>query len=51
LPDGGNKAEVKFTLTAPGCGMGDILKTDVETKLLTVPGIEDFDVEAVVERP
>ncbi len=51
LPDGGNKAEVKFTLTAPGCGMGDILKADVETKLLSVPGIEDIDVEVVVEPP
>jgi metal-sulfur cluster biosynthetic enzyme len=42
---------VKFTLTAPGCGMGDVLKADVETKLLSVPGIEDFDVEVVVEPP
>lgn len=51
LPDGGNKAEVNFTLTAPGCGMGDILKADVETKLLSVPGIEDIEVEVVVEPP
>ena len=27
--DGQNKATVKFTLTAPGCGMGDYLKMDV----------------------
>jgi hypothetical protein len=26
LPQGGNKVEVKFTLTAPGCGMGGVLK-------------------------
>ncbi len=51
LPDGGNKAEVKFTLTAPGCGMGNILKTDVETKLLSVPGIEDIDVELELYPP
>lgn len=51
LPDGGKKAEVKFTLTAPGCGMGDVLKVDVQTKLLSVPGIEDIDVEVVVEPP
>ena len=51
LPDGGNKAEVKFTLTAPGCGMGDVLKADVEAKALSVPSIKDIDVEVVVEPP
>ena len=24
LPDGGQRVDVKFTLTAPGCGMGDV---------------------------
>ena len=33
LDGGGQKATVRFTLTAPGCGMGDYLKRDVETKL------------------
>jgi probable FeS assembly SUF system protein SufT len=51
LPEGGNRAEVKFTLTAPGCGMGDVLKADVQAKALSVPGIEDIDVEVVVEPP
>lgn len=50
-PDGGNTAEVKFTLTAAGCGMGDILKADVEAKLLGVPGIEEVDVEVVFDPP
>jgi probable FeS assembly SUF system protein SufT len=49
LESGGNKATVKFTLTAPGCGMGDYLKADVQQKLLSVPGIEDADVEVVLE--
>lgn len=51
LPEGGNKAEVKFTLTAPGCGMGDVLKADIRSKILSVPGIKDVDVEVVVEPP
>jgi len=51
LPEGGNKAEVRFTLTAPGCGMGDVLKADVQAKALSVPGVEDVDVEVVVEPP
>ena len=37
LPDGGQKIDVKFTLTAPGCGMGDVLREDIKGKLLTVP--------------
>jgi len=51
LPEGGNKAEVKFTLTAPGCGMGDVLKADIRSKILSVPGIKDIDVAVVVEPP
>src|SRR2546426_12334655 len=51
LPEGGNKAEVKMTLTAPGCGMGSILKTDMENKILSVPGVEDVDVEVVFDPP
>jgi probable FeS assembly SUF system protein SufT len=49
--EGQNKATVKFTLTAPGCGMGDYLKMDVKGKLLTVPGIKDADVEVVLDPP
>ena len=47
--DAGNKATVRFTLTAPGCGMGDYLKQDVRQKLLTVPGIKEADVDVVLE--
>jgi probable FeS assembly SUF system protein SufT len=47
----GNKATVRFTLTAPGCGMGDFLRQDVVTKLLTVPGIKEVDAEVVFDPP
>jgi len=50
-PEGGNKAEVRFTLTAPGCGMGDVLKDDIRGKLLTVPGIDDATVEVMFDPP
>jgi probable FeS assembly SUF system protein SufT len=49
--DGQNKATVRFTLTAPGCGMGDYLKMDVQNKLLTVPGIKEANVEVVLDPP
>ena len=51
LPEGGNRIEVKFTLTAPGCGMGDVLREDIKAKLLTVPDIKDADVQVVFDPP
>jgi probable FeS assembly SUF system protein SufT len=48
---GQNKATVKFTLTAPGCGMGEYLKMDVQQKLLAVPGIKEANVEVVLDPP
>ena len=39
-PRAASKVRVEFTLTAPGCGMGDFLRQDVEQKLLAIPGVE-----------
>jgi len=49
LPDGGNRVEVKFTLTAPGCGMGDVLKTDLQRKIQRLPNIAEVDIEVVFQ--
>ncbi len=46
---GGYHAEVKMTLTAPGCGMGDHLRQDVMNKLLCIEEIEEANVELVWE--
>jgi probable FeS assembly SUF system protein SufT len=46
---GGSKIAVRFTLTAPGCGMGDYLKRDVESKLQGLPGVVETDVQVVLE--
>ncbi|HTI99398.1 MAG TPA: putative Fe-S cluster assembly protein SufT [Dongiaceae bacterium] len=43
------KADVKMTLTAPGCGMGPVLAQDVQTKLLSLEGVDDVSVELVWE--
>jgi probable FeS assembly SUF system protein SufT len=51
LPEGGQKIDVKFTLTAPGCGMGDVLREDIKGKLLTIPDIKDADVQVVFDPP
>jgi probable FeS assembly SUF system protein SufT len=49
LPEGDSKVTVRFTLTAPGCGMGDYLKQDVKAKLLGIPGVKEADVDVVLE--
>ncbi|HET7308034.1 MAG TPA: putative Fe-S cluster assembly protein SufT [Gammaproteobacteria bacterium] len=45
------KVEAKLTLTAPGCGMGDILIDDARTKLMTIPQVKDVDIELVFDPP
>jgi probable FeS assembly SUF system protein SufT len=51
LPEGGNKVEIKMTLTAPGCGMGEVLRADVEGKVLRIPGIKQADVQLTLDPP
>lgn len=45
------KVYVKMTLTAPGCGMGDILVDDVRTKLELIPTVAEADVDLVFDPP
>jgi len=45
------KADVKMTLTAPGCGMGPMLAQDVQNKLLSVEEIDEANVELVWDPP
>ena len=49
LKDGGHKASVKMTLTAPGCGMGPTIQADVENKILCVESVDEVNVELVWE--
>src|SRR3954447_3535085 len=50
LPDGGgNKVDVKMTLTAPGCGMGPVLQQDVHNRMISIEGIDEATVELVWE--
>jgi probable FeS assembly SUF system protein SufT len=51
LPEGGNKIEVRFTLTAPGCGMGDVLREDIRGKLLSLPDVREADVQVLFDPP
>lgn len=49
--DSGWNLDVVMTLTAPGCGMGDILVSDVKTKALQVPTVRNANVELVFDPP
>jgi probable FeS assembly SUF system protein SufT len=45
------KADVKMTLTAPGCGMGPTLAQDVQNRLLSIEEIDEANVELVWDPP
>jgi probable FeS assembly SUF system protein SufT len=49
--DGQRKVYVKLTLTAPGCGMGDILVDDARTKLELIPTVSQADIDLVFDPP
>jgi probable FeS assembly SUF system protein SufT len=51
LDDGRRKVKVEMTLTAPGCGMGEILVDDVCTKLEMIPTVAEADVDLVFDPP
>jgi|GEM_PF-41234 len=51
LADGGHLVEIRMSMTAPGCGMGDVLKADAYRKVRGVAGVTDVDIEIVWEPP
>jgi len=40
-----------MSMTAPGCGMGNVLKGDVQNKLARLPGVKEVHVEVVFDPP
>jgi metal-sulfur cluster biosynthetic enzyme len=49
--DGTRRIEIDMSMTAPGCGMGDILRADAARAVLAVPGVDDVEVELVWDPP
>jgi len=47
LADGTYRLEIKMSMTAPGCGMGDVLKEDARAAAQSVHGVSEVDVELV----
>lgn len=49
--EGQRHVKVDMTLTAPGCGMGEVLVADVKDKLEVLPTVKSVDVELVFDPP
>jgi probable FeS assembly SUF system protein SufT len=48
---GGTRVDVVMTLTAPGCGMADVIKSDVEQKIRVLPGVAEAFVDVTFDPP
>lgn len=48
---GGHNIDLKMSMTAPGCGMGNVLKADVENKFARLPDVKRVNVEIVFDPP
>jgi probable FeS assembly SUF system protein SufT len=51
LEEGSKRIDIKMSMTAPGCGMGNVLKADVENKLAKLPEVKEVNVEVVLDPP
>jgi probable FeS assembly SUF system protein SufT len=49
--DGTRAVSIRMTLTAPGCGMGDVLVSDVRDKVERIPTVSTVDVELTFDPP
>ena len=45
------RVTIRMTLTAPGCGMGDVLVAEVKRRVGLVPHVREVDVELVFDPP
>ena len=48
---GTRRIEIDMSMTAPGCGMGDVLRGDAARAVLAVPGVDDVEVTLVWDPP
>jgi len=48
---GHREVSIVMTLTAPGCGMGDIIVEDVRSKIELIPTVSKVDVELTFDPP
>jgi probable FeS assembly SUF system protein SufT len=51
LEQDSRKIDIQMSMTAPGCGMGNVLKADVEGRLTHLPSVKEVHVEVVFDPP
>lgn len=51
LDDGRRRIEIDMTMTAPGCGMGDVIQADAARAVQAVAGVDEVDVQLVWDPP
>lgn len=51
LADGTHRVDIQMSMTAPGCGMGDVLRDDAHQRVSELPGVSEVHVELVWDPP
>ena len=51
LPTGGWRVDIDMSVTAPFCGMGDILRQDLHDAVAAINGVDEVDVKLVLDPP
>lgn len=51
LPSGGYRVDIDMSVTAPFCGMGDIMRQDLHDAVAALPQVEDVAVQLVFDPP
>ncbi len=50
-PEGGFKASIRMTLTAPGCPLAGTIEAEIRSKVLSIPGVRECGIEIVWDPP
>ena len=51
MEEGETRVNIDLTLTAPGCGMGEVLANEVADKVLALQGVGEVNVQLVLDPP
>lgn len=51
MEDGKHRVDIEMTMTAPGCGMSDILKADAHNKVAMLSSVSEVNVDVVFDPP
>jgi metal-sulfur cluster biosynthetic enzyme len=51
LPTGGYRVEVLMTVTAPACGMSEVLRGEAEARIRSLPGVREVEVAVTLDPP